>query len=64
MATRLTITIADQVNERITKYLEKGGLNNRSEFVEECIRLGLQEFEQKAGDTNGENKHKDPDGAD
>lgn len=49
MATRLTITIADQVIEDIEKSMKKKKKNNKSEFVEELIRTGLR-FSKKLVD--------------
>lgn len=44
MAKQLTISVADSVMEKIENKLKILNRNNKSEFVEECIRIGLNEF--------------------
>lgn len=41
MARILTISIADQVDDNIKDLMQKESKTNKSEFVEELIRVGL-----------------------
>lgn len=52
MSTPITVTVADWVYLQIE---ERRGDLNRSEFVEECIRIGLEQIKKK-GETNAKNK--------
>lgn len=53
MAQRITISVADAVYNEIE--LKKGD-TNRSEYVEELIRVGLGWSPKKTGDNNVESK--------
>jgi len=43
MAKQITITISDFIYEDIFKMMQREDKQNRSEYVEEIIRLGIQE---------------------
>lgn len=45
MAQSLHISIADVVLERIIKLMKRENKTNKSEFVEELIRIGLEKKE-------------------
>lgn len=53
MAKKLTISVAEEVYNRITQYMQNHNLSNKSEFIEECIRIGLADFENKEVDKDG-----------
>ena len=56
MSKMLTVTIADSVYDEIELILKTKNKTNRSEFVEEMLRLGLDEYKTKEDDTNERNK--------
>ena len=46
MAKNLTVSVADVVSAKIQDLMEKRGLSNKSELVEELIRCGIPVYEQ------------------
>ena len=55
MAERLTITVADKVIEDINEGMKKEEKTNKSEYVEELIRVGLIEHQKRRTKENGHN---------
>ena len=51
MVVKISISIADYVDEQIHRQMSLRGKNNKSEFVEEMIRIGLLELQKQEGDT-------------
>lgn len=45
MSKKLNITISDYVFSQIEDKMEEKGVKNKSEFVEELIRTGLNAYE-------------------
>jgi len=46
MAKILNISIADAVMDKINHLIIENGISNKSEMVEEFIRLGIDQFEK------------------
>jgi metal-responsive CopG/Arc/MetJ family transcriptional regulator len=46
MAETMNISVADKVYEEITRRMAAEGKSNRSEYVEELIRIGLAETKE------------------
>ena len=55
MAERLNITVAAYVLEKIEAYMKLEKKTNKSEYVEELIRIGLQHQEERRTKENGHN---------
>jgi len=62
MATIISISIADAVVEMIEVLMKKNKKSNRSEFIEELIRVGLAKAasdSEKKGDTDEIGRYKE-----
>ena len=46
MAETMNISVADKVHEEISRRMAAEGKTNRSEYVEELIRIGLAEIKE------------------
>jgi len=47
MAKILNVSVADVVSAKISDIMEKRSITNKSELVEELIRLGIPQFEKE-----------------
>jgi len=54
MAKNFTLSVSDYVFEEINNLMKRTDKNNKSEFVEELIRVGIVKLKFKLGDYDGQ----------